>query len=80
MPTSEEKQILMLLSKEWDHSGPPGIMDVSDIVASLGQAPSATMQALKSLFEAGLIDMNALKTAAFLTPEGHDAADPNAKQ
>jgi len=75
MPTSEEQQILRLLAKEWDHSGPPGIMDVSDIVAALGQAPSATMQALKLLFEAGLVDMNVLKTSAFLTPEGHDAAD-----
>ena len=70
MPTSEEQQILMLLAKEWDYSGPPGIMDASDIVAALDQAPSATMQALKSLFEAGLVDMNVLKTSAFLTPEG----------
>ncbi|CAB1075142.1 hypothetical protein D1AOALGA4SA_2962 [Olavius algarvensis Delta 1 endosymbiont] len=80
MPTSEEKHILMLLTKEWDHSGPPGILDVSDIVAALGQAPSATMQGLKSLFEAGLVDMNALKTAAFLTPEGREAADKNAEE
>ena len=80
MPTSEEQQILMLLAKEWDYSGPPGIMDASDIVAALDQAPSATMQALKSLFEAGLVDMNVLKTSAFLTPEGHDAADKNAEQ
>jgi len=80
MPTSEEKHILKLLAKEWEHSGPPGIMDVSDIVAALGQAPGATMQALKSLFQAGLVDMNALKTAAFLTPEGHEVADLNANQ
>jgi len=79
MPTSEEQQILLLLAKEWKHSGPPGIMDVSDIVAAVDQAPSATMQALKSLFQAGLADMNALKTAAYLTPEGHAAAYPNAK-
>jgi hypothetical protein len=37
MATSEEQQILRLLAKEWEHSGPPGIMDVSDIVASLDQ-------------------------------------------
>lgn len=80
MPTSEEKQILELLAKEWDHSGPPGIMDVSDIVAALGQAPSATMSALKSLFQTGLVDMNVLKTSAFLTPEGHEAADEDAEQ
>jgi len=75
MPTSEEQQVLRLLAKEWDHSGPPGIMDVSDIVAALDQAPSATMQALKSLYQIGLVDMNVLKTSAFLTPEGHEAAD-----
>jgi Mn-dependent DtxR family transcriptional regulator len=78
MPTSEEQQILRLLAKEWDHSGPPGIMDVSDIVAVLGQAPSATMQALKSLYQIGMVDMNVLKTSAFLTPEGHAAANLNA--
>ena len=80
MPTSEEQQILLLLAKEWTHSGPPGIMDISDIVAALNLAPSATMQALKSLFQAGLVDMNALKSAAFLTPEGHAAADLGASQ
>jgi Mn-dependent DtxR family transcriptional regulator len=79
MPTSEEQQILRLLAKEWDHSGPPGIMDVSDIVASLGQAPSATMQALKSLYQIGMVDMNVLKTSAFLTPEGHAAAYEDAE-
>jgi Mn-dependent DtxR family transcriptional regulator len=74
MPSSEEKQILHLLAKEWDHSGPPGIMDISDIVAALGQAPSITMQALKSLYQIGMVDMNTLKTSVFLTPEGHAAA------
>ena len=74
MPTSEEQEILLLLAKEWDHSGPPGIMDISDIVAALGQAPSATIQALKSLYQIGMVDMNTLKTSAFLTPEGRAAA------
>ena len=74
MPTSEEQEILLLLAKEWDNSGPPGIMDISDIVAALGQAPSATIQALKSLYQIGMVDMNTLKTSAFLTPEGHAAA------
>ena len=39
MPTSEEQQVLQLLAKEWVHSGPPGILEVSDIVAALNQAP-----------------------------------------
>ena len=74
MPTSEEQQVLLLLAKEWVHSGPPGIMDISDIVAALDQAPSATLQALKALYQSGLVDMNVLKTSAFLTPEGYAAA------
>jgi Mn-dependent DtxR family transcriptional regulator len=68
MPTSEEQQVLLLLTKEWVHSGPPGIMDISDIVAALEQAPSATLQALKTLYECGLVDMNAPKIAPFLPP------------
>jgi Mn-dependent DtxR family transcriptional regulator len=75
MPTSEERQVLQLLAKEWDYSGPPGIMDISGIVAALDQAPGATLDALKSLYESGLVDMNTLKTSAFLTPEGYAAAN-----
>ena len=75
MPTSEEQQVLLLLAKEWVHSGPPGIMDISDIVAVLDQAPTATLQALKILYQRGLVDMNTLKTSVFLTPEGYAAAD-----
>jgi Mn-dependent DtxR family transcriptional regulator len=74
MPTAEENQVLTLLAKEWDHSGPPGIMDISDIVAALNQSPSETLKALKSLYQSGLVDMNALKSSAFLTPEGYAAA------
>ncbi len=36
-----------LLAKEWDYSGPPGILDISDIVAALLLAPSETLAALK---------------------------------
>lgn len=76
---TEEIQVLELLAKEWDYSGPPGIMDISDIVASLSQAPSDTLEAIKSLFEQGLVDMNSLKTASFLTPEGYEAAEESRK-
>lgn len=75
MPSLEELKVLLLLSKEWDHSGPPGIMDISDIVAALDQAPTMTLQALKTLHQSGLVDMNVLKTSAFLTPDGHAAAE-----
>ena len=74
MPTPDEQQVLRLLAKEWAHSGPPGIMDISDVVAVLDQAPSATLQALKVLYREGLVDMNSLKTSVFLTPEGNAVA------
>ena len=63
------------MAKEWDHSGPSGIMDISEIVAALDQASNATLQALKTLYQSGLVDMNVLKTSAYLTPEGYAAAD-----
>ena len=74
MTTSAEISILLLLAKEWDHSGPPGILDLADIVAVLDLAPSKCLQATKTLFQKGLVDMNRLKTSAFLTPDGYDAA------
>jgi hypothetical protein len=75
MPTPAENQVMALLAKEWDMSGPPGIMDISDIVAALPLAPSETLAALKDLYTNGLIDMNKLKTSAFLTPEAYAAVD-----
>jgi hypothetical protein len=75
MRSSEENQVLALLAKEWEFKGPPGIMDISDIVAVLPLAPSDTLAALKALYTSGSIDMNTLKTSAFLTPEGYAAAD-----
>lgn len=75
MATEPNDQLMALLAKEWDMKGPPGIMDVSDIVAALPLAPSDTLAALKELYTNGLIDMNELKTSAFLTPEGYDAVE-----
>ena len=75
MPKPEEQQVLKLLAKEWDHSGPPGIMDISDIVAALGQAPSETVAAIMGLYQSGLVDMNSLKISAFLTPEGREMCE-----
>ena len=65
------RAILGLLAKEWEHKGPPGILDISEIVAALPLAPSDVFAGLKDLFERGLVDMNSLKTSAFLTPEGY---------
>ena len=67
------QQILKLLAREWDLKGPPGILDISEIVAALPLAPSDVLAGLKDLFERGWVDMNSLKTSAFLTPEGYGA-------
>ena len=75
MPSEEEKKVLGLLAKEWDYSGPPGILDISDIVAAVDLAPGQVLQTLKGLFESGLVDMNSLKTSAYLTPEGYEAVE-----
>jgi DNA-binding IclR family transcriptional regulator len=71
MANVSETQVLQLLAKEWDLSGPPGILEISDLVAALPLAPSEVMGAVKELFAAGLVDMNALKSSVFLTPEGY---------
>jgi hypothetical protein len=73
MLTSAEKQLLALLAKEWEKTGPPGIMDISAVVVALPLAPTEALAAIKALFTRGLIDMNRLKTTVFLTPEGYAA-------
>ena len=73
MIVETDQQILKLLAKEWDLKGPPGILDISDIVAALPLAPSDVFDGLKTLFDRGLVDMNSLKSSAFLTPEGYEA-------
>lgn len=72
MSDSSKLEILKLLTKEWEINGPPGILDISDIVSMVPLAPSDTMQSIKELFSSGMIAMNELKTSVFLTPEGYD--------
>ena len=74
MEPHAENEILTLLAREWDLKGPPGILDISEIVAALPLAPSDALSGLKALFERGLVDMNSLRTSVFLTPEGYEAA------
>ena len=74
MSADTEHQILVLSAKEWDLKGPPGIMDISEVVVALPLAPSDVLAGISDLFTHGLIDMNRLKTSAFLTPEGYDAS------
>jgi hypothetical protein len=74
MDDSHQQLVLNLLAKEWQNVGPPGIMDISDVVACLPIGPSQTLAALKELFSIGRVDMNTLETAVFLTPEGYDSS------
>ena len=74
MLTEEEKKVLETLAKEWNYNGPPGIMDISDVVSAVSLPPSETMAIIKTLYQSGLLDMNSLKTSAFLTPEGYERA------
>ncbi|UCD90698.1 MAG: hypothetical protein JSW04_04520 [Desulfobacterales bacterium] len=75
MLSPAENKLLALLAKECDLTGPPGIMDISDVVIALPLAPSETLGSIKDLFSIGLVDMNTLKTAVFLTPEGYEAME-----
>ncbi len=71
MPDSAKEKILSLLAKEWELKGPPGILDVGDVVSILSLAPSDSMETIKELFLSGLVDMNTFKTSVYLTPEGY---------
>ncbi len=73
--TDQELKVITLLAREWDYTGPPGILDISDIVAAVPLAPSETLETIKELFSRGLVDMNLLKTAVFLTPEGYETKE-----
>ncbi len=68
---STQSNLLGLLAKEWDGTGPPGIMDIQDVVGCLSSPPSELMAAIDELFVEGMVDMNPLKTAVYLTPEGY---------
>jgi DNA-binding IclR family transcriptional regulator len=71
MAGNARDQVLTLLAKEWELSGPPGILNLNEIVTALPLAPSEVLATVKELFAEGLVDMNALQTSAFLTPEGY---------
>ena len=69
MLSQAESKLMALLAKEWDVTGPPGIMDISDVGITLPLAPRETLAIITDLFKIALVDMNKLKTAVFLTPK-----------
>ena len=70
----QQKAILALLAREWESAGPPGIVDIIDIARYLGVSVDEIRQALAPLFEGGVVDVDRLGTAAFLTPDGYAQA------
>ena len=50
MPTSEEQQVLLLLAKEWVHSGPPGILDIKRYCRSPGSSPQCDIAGARDTF------------------------------
>lgn len=71
---NQQKAILALLAREWENAGPPGIVDIIDIARYLGSSVDEIRQAIAPLFEGGVVDVDRLGTAAFLTPDGYAQA------
>lgn len=66
--------ILTILAEEWDASGPPGILDIPELAAQATLALDEVREAVSSLFAEGAVDMDELKSAVYLTPEGYETA------
>jgi len=71
---NQQKAILALLAREWENAGPPGIVDIIDIARYLGVSADEIRQALTPLFEGGVVDVDRIGTAAYLTPDGYAQA------
>ena len=65
------QSLLNLLAKEWDQTGPPGIMDLSDIAGHLNISVEDVRRVIKPLFVMGAVDTDRSGFAAFLTPKGY---------
>jgi DNA-binding MarR family transcriptional regulator len=73
-PEKEEvsqQSILNILAKEWEQTGPPGIMDISDIAGRLNISAEDVRRAIKPLFVMGAVDTDRVGFAAYLTPKGY---------
>ena len=70
-----ERELLVLLADEWDHSGPPGYVETSVMAGRLNLSIEDVKSAVRSLFVKGLVDTDKVDVfAAYLTPEGYDQA------
>jgi hypothetical protein len=65
------QSILNLPATAWDHTGPPGIMDLSDIAGKLNISVEDVRRAITPLFVMGAVDTDRVGFAAYLTPKGY---------
>ncbi len=71
----DERSLLKALAREWDESGPPGILETAAIAKTLGITKSAAQKIIHSLFVKGLVGTNELDIyAAYLLPDGYEIA------
>lgn len=73
-PEDVRNGILILLADEWDTCGPPGILEIADLSGQTGLAVEEVREALNSMFTGGIVDMDELRSAVYLTPEGYEKA------
>ena len=70
-----ELAILKVLADEWDKSGPPGILETTEITKALGITIPDTKKLVHSLFVKGLVGSDEIDIyAAYLLPEGYEIA------
>jgi predicted transcriptional regulator len=73
--TQKEKDLLTLLAKEWEDTGPPGYVETTHIAARLNVPVEEAKAIIRSLFVKGIVDTDEVDTfAAYLTPEGYELA------
>ena len=73
----EEKQLLRHLADEWQNTGPPGYLETGELAERLDLSVGKTKSVIHSLFVKGLVDSDEREHyAAYLTPEGFEAAQP----
>ena len=71
----EEEQLLRHLADEWQDSGPPGYLETKELAERLHLTVGKTKSIIHTLFIKGLVGTDEKERyAAYLTPEGYEAA------
>ena len=70
-----ELALLKVLADEWVKSGPPGVVETTVIAEALKMTIPETKAVIQALFVKALVGTDKIDIyAAYLTPEGFDAA------